>query len=238
MSVTFSTWVRKLRVPLLASWLVLAVASTAPAADAKGSKGDDVKKQGSGEKGKNSKEKGKDDKPKQAKKKDEDKGKDAKAPDGLAPTRLAVQPAQPTQSKKPELQGRASDLVKPASVVKLASDEKGGKKGKKKSPEPKSTGNLTLLRECYNTLALGNRVYDGHRRAAMNQLDKAAQPLGGDFSGDGPPGREPQLLSDAQLTAVKALLEKGRGGFTGPALEHVDTAIKELGIALALPNRR
>lgn len=139
-------------------------------------------------------------------------------------------PGRPEQAKKQNT-GRASDLVAGTN------DNKKSDKKKDKDREPKSTGNVGLLQEGYRTLALGNHVYDGHRRAAMNQLDKAAHVLGADFSGDGR-GGEQRIISDAQLLAVKLILERGRGSFTGAALEHVDSAIKELGTALSLPKRR
>ncbi len=154
---------------------------------------------------------------------------DAKTSANPAPNKPAA-PARPEQAKKQNT-GRASDLVA------ATNDKKKSDKKKDKEPEPKGTGNVGLLQEGYRTLALGNHVYDGHRRAAMNQLDKAAHVLGADFSGDGR-GGEPRMLSDAQLLAVKLILERGRGGFTGAALGHVDSAIKELGTALSLPKRR
>jgi hypothetical protein len=71
----------------------------------------------------------------------------------------------------------------------------------------------------------------------MHQVDKAAHVLDSDFKGDGNGGL-PRPLSDAQLLAVKIILEKARPTFTGAALEHVDLAIKELGTALSLPRKR
>jgi len=136
------------------------------------------------------------------------------------------------KGKEKELKGKASDLA-----TNPKNSPKSEKKKSKEQPPAKGTGNLTVLREAYNTLALGNHVYDGHRRAAMHQVDKAAHVLDSDFKGDGNGGL-PRPLSDAQLLAVKIILEKARPTFTGAALEHVDLAIKELGTALSLPRKR
>lgn len=162
------------------------------------------------------------------------------------PKAKAAKPAQPKaqpdkgkdkgnakeKSKEKEMKGKASDLA-----TNPNTSPKSEKKKKKEEPPAKGTGNLTILREAYNTLALGNHVYDGHRRAAMHQVDKAAHVLDSDFKGDGH-GGQTRLLSDAQLLAVKVILEKSRPTFTGAALEHVDLAIKELGTALSLPRKR
>ena len=154
------------------------------------------------------------------KKKDNDKGKDNDKSKGK------------DKGKEKELKGKASDLA-----TDPKNSPKSEKKKSKEHPPAKGTGNLTVLREAYNTLALGNHVYDGHRRAAMHQVDKAAHVLDSDFKGDGNGGL-PRPLSDAQLLAVKIILEKARPTFTGAALEHVDLAIKELGTALSLPRKR
>lgn len=133
------------------------------------------------------------------------------------------------KEKGKEIKGKASDLA--------TSPKSEKKKEEKQKPPAKGTGNLTILREAYNTLALGNHVYDGHRKAAMHQVDKAAHVLDSDFKGDGNGGL-PRPLSDAQLLGVKLILEKARPAFTGAALEHVDLAIKELATALSLPRKR
>ena len=136
------------------------------------------------------------------------------------------------KGKEKAMKGKASDLA-----TNPNTSPKSEKKKKKEEPPAKGTGNLTVLREAYITRALGNHVYDGHRRAAMHQVDKAAHVLDSDFKGDGNGGL-PRPLSDAQLLAVKIILEKARPTFTGAALEHVDLAIKELGTALSLPRKR
>lgn len=136
------------------------------------------------------------------------------------------------KEKGKEMKGKASDLAP------HPKDKPKGEHKKDKDQQPaKGTGNLTVLREAYNTLALGNHVYDGHRKAAMHQVDKAAHVLDSNFKGDGNGGL-PRPLSDAQLLAVKLVLEKARPAFTGAALEHVDLAIKELATALSLPRKR
>lgn len=166
------------------------------------------------------------------------------------------------KGKKQAMKGRASDLITPP-VTATATGVTGsaavpqGKKGvikldAKAEPEP-NRGNgkkrkgangvttdpseLGALRDAYNTLSLADHDYMGHRRKAMHHLDQAAHLLGGDFSGDGK-GHEPQKLSDAQLTAVKASLEKLRGSIATQGrpklLNQVDDAIKEIAIALTI----
>jgi hypothetical protein len=158
--------------------------------------------------------------------KDKDKGKENNktAPKDKAKDKNDAKP------KAKEMRGKASDLAtNPTPSPK-------SEKKKDKQPPVKSSGDITVLREAYNTLTLGMHVYEGHRRRAITHIDKAGHALGTDFKGDA--GRvSSRLLSDAQLLAVKAILEKTRARFTGEALEQVDLAIKELGVALSLPKK-
>ncbi len=241
---------------LLACLLVATLTADVLAAEsaAKNPKSDTGKKKGEDDGKQKSKNNDKD--KNNGKGKGDEKGKDGKAklgnskghPPESKPKEnkpaTAAATITPNKAAPPSFQGRASDLVapqmvKPKPFERLTHDTKSlPKQGRpEKNVESKSTGNVSLLREAYSTLSLGNHVYDGHRRDAMHQVDRAAHQLGADFSGDGK-GREPQIISDAQLLAVKLSLEKGRGQFTGEALTHVDQAIKQLATALSLPRGR
>ncbi|NBV24963.1 MAG: hypothetical protein EBS05_23965 [Proteobacteria bacterium] len=185
---------------------------------------------------------------------------------GLVTTTSAADandPAPKGKGKKNNMKGRASDLVTPTApdptsgitaqsvaptskkgIIKIdakaqsAAPQPGnGKKKKGAAGATADPSELGALRDAYNTLALADHDYMGHRHKAMHHLDQAAHLLGGDFSGDGKAG-EPQKLSDAQLTAVKGSLEKLRGTIATQGrpklLNQVDDAIKEIGIALTI----
>lgn len=169
---------------------------------------------------------------------------DAKAPakpalNNAAGTSQAGAQAEP--AKKRKLKGRAIDLMTPPlsdSKATAPDGKKGaGKKGKKGATPAGDPNEITTLRESYNTLALADHDYKGHRHLAMHHLDRAANLLGADFNGDGKAG-EPQRLSDAQLLGVKLILEKARGSIAAKGnakvLEQVDAAIHEIGIALTI----
>lgn len=169
---------------------------------------------------------------------------DAKAPAksalnnaaGISQTGAQAEPA-----KKHKMKGRASDLMTPPLSDSKATAPEGkkgtGKKGKKGATAAGDPNEVTTLREAYNTLALADHDYKGHRHQAMHHLDRAANLLGADFMGDGK-GGEPQRLSDAQLLGVKLILEKARGSIAAKGnnkvLEQVDAAIREIGIALTI----
>jgi hypothetical protein len=98
------------------------------------------------------------------------------------------------------------------------------------------------LREVSQLLELADRDYKGHRARAVNEITAAVKalphvPLKRQAQG----GNEPQALSDAQLAlAIKQLvvIQTQLASTTGPgpakAAGHINTAIKELEIALTI----
>ncbi len=172
---------------------------------------------------------------KDGKDKDGKNGKQGKVNAGQVPA--GEKPAQPRAAadapgKKAPMQGRANDLVRGTSDTPKPNAKPAEKNA---APKPSGGNELTILREAYATLSLADHDYKGHRKAAMNHIDKAAHMLGADFNGDGRAG-EPQALSDAQLRAVQATLQKAHDGLGGrPKLQkQVEAAIHELAIALSI----
>lgn len=90
-----------------------------------------------------------------------------------------------------------------------------------------------LLREAYRTLERADHDYKGHRKAAMEQIEKAAGLVGVKVRGDGHV-RETQGLSDANLRAAESLLRDARAGLSGKALRHANRALEQLHIALKI----
>jgi hypothetical protein len=89
------------------------------------------------------------------------------------------------------------------------------------------------LQEAYGLLATADHDYNGHRARAMKQIESAAKLLGITLKGDGKV-REPQGTSDAQLRSAQALLEQVSTGITGAGLTHLQQAVKQLNVALAI----
>jgi hypothetical protein len=98
-----------------------------------------------------------------------------------------------------------------------------------------SQGGADALQLAYSTLAEANHNYFGHRKAAMKQVQAAAQLLGIDLQGDGQ-GKEEQNQSDTQLAQVQQLLQQLGATLTSeeqkPVLEHIDKAVKRISMAL------
>ena len=90
-----------------------------------------------------------------------------------------------------------------------------------------------LLRHAYATLERADHDYKGHRHDAMKQIEAAAKLLGINVRGDGK-GHEHQGVSDAQLHEAMGMLEQARGELKGKPLHHVNSAIKQLNIALSI----
>jgi phage-related protein len=93
--------------------------------------------------------------------------------------------------------------------------------------------NTVLLDDAYATLAHADHDYKGHRAKAMEQIKAGLKELGTDISSHGR-GREPQGTSDAQLRAALDLLQQAKTGLAGKPHRHIDNAIKQLNIALAI----
>jgi len=89
------------------------------------------------------------------------------------------------------------------------------------------------LQQAYALLATADHDYNGHRARAMRQIEAAAKLLGISLRGDGKV-REAQGASDAQLRSAQALLVQAAGGWKGLGLAHVQQAVKQLNVALAI----
>jgi hypothetical protein len=97
--------------------------------------------------------------------------------------------------------------------------------------QPASPG--ALLRQAYITLSFANQDYQGHRYAAMKEIEAAANNLKFDLRGDGT-GGERQRVSDEQLRAARSLLEQARDELSRRPRRHVEKAIKQIDIALRI----
>jgi hypothetical protein len=93
------------------------------------------------------------------------------------------------------------------------------------------------LQQVYATLATADHDYKGHRVKAMKAIETACKLLGSGIGGDGK-GHEKQALSDAQLREAIGMLQNASGIVAAQGqkkvLTHIDTAIKELNIALTI----
>jgi hypothetical protein len=90
-----------------------------------------------------------------------------------------------------------------------------------------------LLVQAYTALERADHDYKGHRAAAMKQIQAAGKLLGVSVWGEGK-GHEKQFVSDAQLRTAQSLLEQAKPGLSGKALKHVENALQQLSIALAI----
>jgi hypothetical protein len=99
-------------------------------------------------------------------------------------------------------------------------------------------GEVATLEQAYDTLAVADHDYKGHRVKAMKAIAAACKLLGTDISGRGR-GHEAQPLSDEQLRQVLATIEQVRGSLAAagaqPAVvKHLDVAINQLSTALSI----
>jgi hypothetical protein len=90
-----------------------------------------------------------------------------------------------------------------------------------------------LLREAYISLEKADHDYKGNRKAAMEQIEKAAKLVGVNVRGEGR-GHEKQGVSDEQLRAAQSLLRDARGGLSGNPVKHVNKALEHLSTALKI----
>jgi hypothetical protein len=113
--------------------------------------------------------------------------------------------------------------------------------------QAQSTDSAPLLRDAFVVLAHAAHDYNGHRVAAMRQIRLAIAELTGKaadravaadrvqrsvvFRGQ---GGESQALSDARLRNALSLLQQAGGESSGLVLQHVNTAIAQLDVALAI----
>ena len=101
---------------------------------------------------------------------------------------------------------------------------------------PNYSREVAVLKEAYDTLEKADHDYKGHRRRAMNHIEKACDLLGLPIKGDGK-GREPQPVSDAELHEAQHKVEAVRHYIAGsqPAIAtELDAAIKEISTALTI----
>jgi hypothetical protein len=97
---------------------------------------------------------------------------------------------------------------------------------------------VATLVQAYDTLAVADHDYKGHRAHAMKAIEAACKLLGTDITGRGK-GRESQAISDEQLRSVLASIQQVRGslaaaGTQPQVVKHLDVAINQLTIALSL----
>jgi hypothetical protein len=97
---------------------------------------------------------------------------------------------------------------------------------------------VATLTQAYDTLAVADHDYKGHRVHAMKAIEAACKLLGTNISGEGK-GREKQPLSDEQLRSVLASIQQVRGslavaGTQPQVIKHLDVAIDQLTIALSI----
>jgi hypothetical protein len=90
-----------------------------------------------------------------------------------------------------------------------------------------------MLRQAYVSLSVADHDYKGHRVKAMKEIQAACKLLGYKLHGEGR-GHEKQIVSDVQLRNAQELLEQARHGLRGKPLKHVNAAIKQITIALAI----
>ena len=93
------------------------------------------------------------------------------------------------------------------------------------------------LKNAYTTLSKADHDYKGHRRAAMNHIERACKLLGTPIKGDGKAG-EAQGVSDEQLRAAQSILQGVRTQAAAnnqkQVLAQVDAALGELSTALSI----
>lgn len=92
---------------------------------------------------------------------------------------------------------------------------------------------VDLLRQAYAALEAADHDYKGHRVMAMKAVEAAGKELGAHIGGGGK-GREQQVVSDDQLRTALGLLQQASGELSGKPLKHVERAIKQISIALAI----
>ncbi len=90
-----------------------------------------------------------------------------------------------------------------------------------------------LLPEAYNLLRVADHDYNGHRARAMHQIEAAAKLIGEHLTGDGH-GHEAQVGSDDNLRRAQSLLSQAEAKMAGKPAVHVQKALSELSVALAV----
>ena len=110
--------------------------------------------------------------------------------------------------------------------------------------QAQSGGPLGLLESAHATLASADHDYNGHRVAAMWQVEAAAHELEGVKAGRHAElhyrtrhvrhvkSLEPQSVSDAKLRNAASLLQQAASGMSGKSLRHLNDALAQLNTAL------
>jgi hypothetical protein len=123
-----------------------------------------------------------------------------------------------------------------------------------KQPHPLTEAEL--LRDAYKKLKAADKDYEGHRAKAVKHVEAAAKLLGVDLNPvakrhepeehtklaattrlapkAGEKNHETQSVSDEHLRAAQKLLAEASGPLSGEALKQVDSALKELDLALKI----
>jgi hypothetical protein len=87
------------------------------------------------------------------------------------------------------------------------------------------------LEEAFLLLSRADRDYKGHRAQAAHEVKTAARLLGQRLAGAREAG-ENQGTSDANLRQAQSLLSQAAGNLSGAPLQHVQSAIQHLTLAL------
>jgi hypothetical protein len=90
-----------------------------------------------------------------------------------------------------------------------------------------------LLSQAYAALSVADHDYQGHRVRAMKNIEDAAKELGVALQGNGK-GHEQQAASDQQLRTAQSLLQQALPGLPKKASRHVEKALEQISIALAI----
>lgn len=101
---------------------------------------------------------------------------------------------------------------------------------------PNYSREVSILREAYDTLEKADHDYKGHRRRAMDHIERACSLLGSPIRGDGR-GHQTQKVSDAELREAQHKVEAVRqhiGGTQPQIAPQLDAAAKEISIALTI----
>jgi hypothetical protein len=100
-----------------------------------------------------------------------------------------------------------------------------------------ATSESDSLKNAYATLSKADHDYKGHRKAAMDHIERACKLLGTPIKGDRKAG-EAQGVSDEQLRAAQTILEAVRAQAAAnnqkQVLTQIDDALAELKTALSI----
>jgi len=101
------------------------------------------------------------------------------------------------------------------------------------APPVNSAASVGLLNQAYAALSVADHDYQGHRVRAMKNIEDAAKELGVTLQGVGK-GHEQQVVSDQQLHTAQSFLQQALPGLPQKASKHVNRALEQISIALAI----